>query len=113
MGNWFSVSQVFQGGTQQVVELAGKKVKANTSIPSVRLFDVVHPNKIESKPIPVGLIGWLTGPNRNANQPEVLIAFPNDPKIPPQSLRELERKSDFYVISIDEVNFKDRFYIEK
>jgi hypothetical protein len=71
MKTWRAASAFFQGGTQQINSLKGKRVRSTSVLTSARVYDPIH-NRPDTATIERGAIGFVSNPLGN----ELLIAYP-------------------------------------
>lgn len=107
MAGWRPASAAFQGGTQQINGLKGRRVRARSSIFAAHLFDPIH-NKQETTTIHAGAIGFVTNPHGAC----LLVAFSKDGRVCP-NLEALSRTNQFFVVIINEPTFKATFEVEQ
>ena len=107
MAGWRSAAAAFQGGTQQINGMKGKRVRARSSLFSANLFDPIN-NRQETTTIQAGAIGFVTNPHGAC----LLVAFSKDGK-PCPNLEALTRTHQFFVVIINEPTFKATFEIEQ
>ena len=109
MSTWKPAAAVFTGGTLQIQNLVGARVRTQRLLRSFPLFDPVN-NAQRTTDLPMGAIGFVANPH-GAN---LLIAFPSHPgAAPPASLAELQRTGRFEVVVVNEPTFKHQFEIER
>jgi hypothetical protein len=107
MKTWKAASTVFQGGTQQINTLKGKRVRSNSVLLSARVYDPIY-NREETATIPRGAIGFVSNPLGN----ELLIAYPKQEHTQTGSLEALMRNCMFFVVVINGPTFKAQFDVE-
>lgn len=108
MSNWKSASSVFGGGTEQIKELLGRRVRARTAL-RLSAYDPVN-NKDEQVEVAPGRVGLIAHPH--PNNFGFLIAFPATPANSTTTLDVLMRRSDSTVVVVNEPTFKFQFEIE-
>jgi hypothetical protein len=107
MKTWKAVSAVFQGGSQQINALRGKRVRTKAALSSARVYDPVY-NRQETTDVQRGAVGFVSNPLAD----ELLIAFPKQEHTQSGSLEALMRNCMFYVVVINGPTFKDQFDVE-
>jgi hypothetical protein len=107
MKAWKAASTVFQGGTQQINALRGKRVRAKSVLNSARVYDPIY-NRQDTTTIQRGAVGFISNPLAD----ELLIAFPKQEPAQSNSLEALMRNCMFFVVVINGPTFKAQFEIE-
>ncbi len=107
MKTWKAVSAVFQGGTQQINALRGKRVRTKAVLTAARVHDPIY-NRQETTDLQRGAVGFVSNPLDD----EVLIAFPKQEHTQPSSLEALMRNCMFFVVVINGPTFKAQFEVE-
>ena len=107
MSSWKPAFSVFQGGTQQIKELKGKRVRAKVALSSIRIYDPIHHQQTTAD-LEEGSVGFVTAPQGA----DLLVAFPEEPNSSPQVLEALVRSGRFFVVQINGPTFKQRFDVE-
>ena len=107
MKTWKAASALFQGGTQQVNSLKGKRVRSTSVLTSARVYDPIY-NRPDTATIECGKIGFVSNPLGN----ELLIAYPKQEHTQIVSLDALMRNCMFLVVVVNGSTFKDRFEVE-
>lgn len=108
MSNWKSASSVFGGGTEQIKELLGRRVRARTVL-HLNVFDPIN-NQEKQVEVAAGRVGLISYPH--PTRFDFLIAFPATPANSTTTLDVLMRRSDSTVIVVNEPTFKFQFEIE-
>jgi len=108
MSIWKNASSVFLGGTEQIKQLKGRRVRARTAL-QLKVYDPIH-NSDESMHLAPGTIGLVANPH--PTRFDFLIVFPTKPGPAPTSLDSLTRGGDFKVLMVNEPTFKLQFEIE-
>ncbi len=107
MKTWKAASAVFQGGTQQINALRGKRVRTKAVLSSARVYDPIY-NRQETTDLQRGTVGFVSNPLAD----ELLIAFPRQEHTRPNSLEALMRNCMFFVVVINGPTFKAQFDVE-
>jgi len=107
MKTWKAASIVFQGGTQQINALRGKRVRTKAVLSSARVYDPVY-NRQETTDLQRGAVGFVSNPLAD----DLLIAFPKQEHTQPSSLEALMRNCMFYVVVVSGPTFKTQFDVE-
>ena len=107
MKAWKAAGAFFQGGTQQINALKGKRVRSTSILTSARVYDPVH-NRQDTTTIERGVIGFVSNPLGN----ELLIAYPRQEHAHSPSLDALMRNCMFFVVIVNAPTFKDKFEVE-
>lgn len=107
MKTWKAASAVFQGGTQQINALKGKRVRATSTLTSARVYDPIY-NRQDTTTIQRGAIGFVSNPLGS----DVLIAYPKQEHAQAASLDALMRNCMFFVVVVNGPTFKAQFEIE-
>jgi hypothetical protein len=105
---WRSAASVYQGGTEQIRRLRGKRVRALVPL-QLRGFDPVNDRQWH-EPIGRGMVGIITNPHPNLA--DLLIAFDKRPGATITSLDQLLRSGSFTVIVVNDPTFKLKFEVE-
>jgi hypothetical protein len=104
---WKAASAFFQGGTQQINSLKGKRVRSTSVLTSARVYDPIY-NRPDTATIDRGAIGFVSNPLGN----ELLIAYPKQEHAQIVSLDALMRNCMFFVVVVNGPTFKDKFEVE-
>jgi hypothetical protein len=107
MKTWKAASAFFQGGTQQINSLKGKRVRSTSVLSSARVYDPIY-NRQDTATIERGTIGFVSNPLGS----ELLIAYPKQEYAQNASLDALMRNCMFFVIVVNGPTFKDKFEVE-
>jgi hypothetical protein len=111
MAIWKPASAVYQGGTQQIKSLYGKRVRLRLG---VSLFDqpVRDVGQIgESRiTIPPSTLGFVAHPNPDRDG--LLIAFSKPFNKPVMTIDALMKSNQFLVIPVNSITFKMQFEVE-
>ena len=107
MAVWKKASAVFFGGTQQALDLKGRRVRNIIALQGVPLHD---PGAIKpaTTNVPINHIGFLANPLLE----ELLIAYPKNQQQLVTSLDSLVKSGAFFVVKVNWPTFKARFEIE-
>jgi hypothetical protein len=110
MATWQQASKVFTGGTLQVKELKGRKVRTTYPIQGLLVYDPDPASKQQQTlDLRRGALGLVANPHPTRD--EILIAFLNDPAKAPGSLTAL-RYGEFKAVSVNVPTFRLRFEVE-
>jgi hypothetical protein len=107
MATWKPASVVFQGGTQQVVALSGKRVRSRASLMQVPIHDALNATH-RTLDVPIGTLGLVANPVKD----EILIALPKVHGTSLTTLDALMRANAFHVIRVNWPTFRMQFEIE-
>ncbi len=105
---WKNASVVFLGGTEQVKQLYGRRVRARVPL-QLSLYDPIN-NRQETTQIAAGTIGLVSRPH--PTKFDFLIAFAKKPIAPVTTIEKLMQGGDFKVVMVNEPTFKQQFEIE-
>lgn len=108
MAIWKRASSVFLGGTEQMKQLKGRKVKTRMAL-RMPVYDPIQ-NKVESLDLAAGTVGLVANPHPTLFQ--FLIAVPTKPGANLTTLDSLMRNADVKVVIVNEPTFKQQFDIE-
>ena len=107
MSGWRITSAVFNGGTEEIKRLIGKRVRTKRDLLDFPLHDPARPLP-GKRTVPSGAIGFVANPYRDG----VLLAFPDKPGAACMTLDALARQHAFYVVFVNQPTFKSQFEIE-
>ena len=107
MKTWKLASATFQGGTQEIGALIGKKVRLRVNLFSVLIYDAIA-NTRETTDLQRGAIGFVTNPKGA----DLLIAYSTKPITNAPSLNALKNSGAFFVVLVNSATFKAQFEIE-
>ena len=104
---WKPASTVFAGGTEAVRALKGRRVET---------VHRMQPNLFEGEHRPMGApvtiearrIGFVANPFRDG----LIIAFPEGPPVPGQTLDQLARRGRFTSVFVSYATFRSFFRVE-
>ena len=105
---WKNAVTVFSGGTEQIKQLKGRRVRCKAPI-QLNLYDPIN-NKQESAAIAPGSIGIVS--NHHPTQFYLLIAFDMRPSATVTTLENMMRGGNFRVFMVNEPTFKFQFEVE-
>jgi len=105
---WKNASSVFLGGTEQIKQLKGRRVRPRTAL-RVGVYDPIH-NSNESIELAAGRVGLIAHPHPTLFH--FLIVFPTKLNSAITTLDNLGRSGDFKVVIVNEPTFKHQFEIE-
>ena len=106
---WKVASAVFTGGTEQIKQLKGRRVRTKRQL-ELNAYDPIH-NRQETVTIRPGSIGILS--NHHPSQLSMLlIAFDQRPNAIITTLESMTRGNAFKVIVVNEPTFKMQFEVE-
>lgn len=108
MSIWKIASSVFMGGTEQIRQLKGRRVRTRTAL-RLPMYDPIH-NRDESISLAAGTVGLVTNPHPTLFQ--FLIAFPTKAGNELTTLDRLARNGDVKVVIVNEPTFKQQFDVE-
>jgi hypothetical protein len=107
MQTWKPAGSVFQGGTQEVLALKGKRVRARRILLGMRVHTGISGSE-QSKDVAAGECGFIANPQGS----DILIAFPRDPSQRFANIDALTRHFAFDVIVVNWPTFKIQFDVE-
>ncbi len=105
---WKIASAVFTGGTEQIKQFKGKKVRARAQL-QLNVYDPIN-NKQESIIIKSGAMGLIS--NQHPTQFSLLVAFDLRPTATITTLENIMRGGTFKVVIVNEITFKQQFEVE-
>lgn len=105
---WKNAAAVFTGGTEQIKQLKGRRVRCKAQI-QLNLYDPIN-NKQETAVIAAGSIGIVS--NHHPTQFCLLIAFDMRPSASVTTLESIMRGGRFNVFMVNDPTFKMQFEIE-
>lgn len=109
MSVWKRTLAVFQGGTEQIKKLKGRRIRARTAL-ELKLYDPVT-GKQATGAIAVGEIGLVS--HHHPTNFGFLLAFPAANHGPVTTLDAIMRSGKFRVFEVNEPTFKVQFDIEE
>lgn len=107
MNQWKLAGVVFNGGTEQVKALVGKRVRTNSNLLSARIYDPIN-NQQRTTDMSKGSVGFVANPLGA----DLLLAFPLQGGAAAGSLDALVRNGSFRVIVVNTPTFRTRFDVE-
>ncbi len=109
MATWKNASAVFTGGTAQIQQFKGRKVRAKVAM-QLGLYDPVNNTQAVTTLMP-GAIGLVSNPHPTALV-GLLIAFDKRPGAMVTTLDSMMRGGSFQVVVVNEPTFKMQFEVE-
>jgi len=107
MPTWKPASTVFQGGTQQIEAMKGKRVRTTRPLLSARLHDPVN-SRDQTTDLARGAVGLVANPLKD----DLLIAYPKLASTVVSTLDALMRSGAFLVVVVNGPTFKAAFEVE-
>lgn len=110
MTQWVPVDWDFDGSTESIRRLVGKKVRSRGTLHSALVYDPTQPTRQQTYELRAGTIGFVANPHPSMR--DLLIAIPTDGKLPPSSLAALSRSQAFTVLVVNAPTFRLQFEFE-
>ena len=108
MAIWKKASAVFLGGTEQIKQLKGRKVRTIVAL-EMPVYDPIH-EKPQVLALAAGVVGLVANPH--PTRFDFLIAFPSKTSTNLTTIEALMKAGDFKVVIVNEPTFKQQFEIE-
>jgi hypothetical protein len=109
MTQWIPVGWDFDGSTEAIRRLKGKKVRNKAALLGAVVFDPIRSAHQQNHDLPAGSIGFVANPHPNLQ--DLLIAVPTSSQ-PASSLDALSRSQGFKVLVVNAPTFRLQFEFE-
>ena len=110
MAQWIPVGWDFDGSTDGIRKLRGKRVRAKGALHRAVVYDPVNAGRQENVDLAAQTVGFVANPHPNMR--DLLIAVPTAPNTPANSLDALSRTSAFKVVVVNAPTFRLQFEFE-
>src|SRR4051812_11687597 len=107
MTQWIPVGWDFDGSTEGIRRLQGKRVRNRSALLAAGVYDPINPAARETYDVPAQTTGFVANPHPNLR--DLLVAVPAGANQLAGSLDALARSGNFKVIVVNAPTFRLQF----
>jgi hypothetical protein len=110
MAQWIPVGWDFDGSTEGIRRLRGKRVRTKGALHGAVVYDPVNTGQQQNFDVAAHTVGFVANPHPNMQ--DLLIAVPTAPNTLANSLDSLARSNAFKVVVVNAPTFRLQFEFE-